>query len=130
MLSLMLDENISYVVADRLTEQRPDVPITSIHRWNAGALLGADDEAILRECAQHALTLVTYDVTTIPPLLRRLADQGASHAGVIFIDRKSIAPRDVGGLVGALIGYWDMERSADWTNRVAYLAPRPATPAP
>ena len=66
--------------------------------WEDGNFLGQDDAAFLREAAAQKLTLVTYDRRTIPPLLKAWAEEGRSHAGVIFVDDKSIAPLDIGGI--------------------------------
>jgi hypothetical protein len=123
-LSLLLDENISYVVAEQLSRSRPEIPISSLHRWEGGRLLGSDDETVLREAMRAECVLVTYDVTSVPLLLRRLADQGTSHAGVILVDRKTIPTRDVGGLVRALAAFWDSEHTAAWIDRVVFLPGR------
>ena len=56
----------------------------------------------LNEAAKQKLTLVTYDRRTIPPLLKAWAEEGLRHAGVIFVDDKTISPADIGGLVSAL----------------------------
>jgi hypothetical protein len=69
------------------------------------------------------MTLVTYDQATIPPLLQVWGEQGISHAGVILVNRRTIAPNDFGGLIRALTRLWDRAEGLDWTNRMVYLAP-------
>jgi hypothetical protein len=81
--------------------------------------LGLADEAILEEAAAQKLTLVTYDLKTIPPLLKTWME--ADHGGVIFVDNKTIPASDFGGLIRAL---QELSRHAtkwDWRNRVYFL---------
>ena len=46
---------------------------------------------------------------------------GISHGGVVFVDERSIAPNDIGGLVRALIRLRDAESDVDWRDRIVYL---------
>ena len=123
MLQLLLDENISYVVADGLLARRPNISVASVHRWHSGELRGQPDPAVLRVAAEHRLTLVTFDQTTILPLLTEWGSLRITHAGVIFVNRRSIRPEDFGGLIRALEALWDGEHAMDWTNRVEFLRP-------
>src|SRR5438876_7389729 len=68
-LSPLTDEHISYLVAEQIRAKRPEIPVTSVSTWRAGALLGALDDHLLRAAAEDELTLVTYDRVSIPPLL-------------------------------------------------------------
>jgi len=72
--------------------------------------------------ADEALTLVTHDCTTIPPVLVEWINLGASHPGVIFVDQRTIATSDFGGLIRALSALWDAERDQSWTDRIMYLS--------
>jgi hypothetical protein len=67
------------------------------------------------------LTLVTYDRRTIPPLLKAWAEETHSHAGVIFVDEKTIFPADIGGLVKSLGVPVKQTRTWDWTDRIVFL---------
>jgi len=89
--------------------------------WEEGGFLGQEDAACLREATAQRLTLVTYDRRTIPPLLKVWAEEGRHHAGVIFVDDKTIAPSDIGGLVVALEGLVKEARNWDWTDRICFL---------
>ena len=81
-----------------------------------------DDRVLLRVAAEQELSLVTYDLRTIPPLLFfEWGQAGISHGGVVFVDERSMAPNDIGGLVRALIGLWDSESDFDWRDRLVYL---------
>ena len=70
--------------------------------WEDGSYLGQADAAGLRAAAAQELTLVTYDRRTIPPLLKAWAEEERHHAGVVFVDDRTISPVDIGGLVRAL----------------------------
>ncbi|MGO8673282.1 MAG: DUF5615 family PIN-like protein [Capsulimonadaceae bacterium] len=121
MLSLLLDENISPVIAGQIAAKRPDVLVIALSQWQAGRLLSEPDERILTEAAAEGRTLVTYDRKTIVPLLVRLTQAGKSHAGVVFVDHHSIPSNDFGQLVRSLIALWDASHADTWTNRVEYL---------
>lgn len=89
--------------------------------WENGRFLGQDDSACLLEAASQQLTLVTYDRRTIPPLLKAWAEAERSHAGVIFVNEKTISPADLGGLVRALSALHRDAGRWDWTNRICFL---------
>jgi len=93
--------------------------------WEGGHFLGASDGLVLEEAHKQRLTLVTFDLRTIPPLLWRWAEQGIDHSGVILVDEQTLAPNDISGLVAALCAVWKEQGNTDWTNRVVFLrAPR------
>jgi hypothetical protein len=123
MLAYLLDENISFVVAEQLARKNPRMSVQSVHRWRGGALVGQDDGSILRAATQERLTLVTYDLKTIPPLLTEMAADSEAHAGVIFVDDASIRGNNFGGLVMALLSHWQRYAVEEWTNRVGFLEP-------
>lgn len=93
MLKLLLDEHISPDVADGLRRRNPSLVTHCMTEWEGGGFLGKDDSASLLQAAQQGLTLVTYDRRTIPPLLKTWAEEGRQHAGVIFVDEKTISLR-------------------------------------
>ena len=125
MLRLLTDEQISPAVARQATSRCRGVSIAPIRSWERGHFLGASDELVLQEAHKQRLTLVTFDLRTIPPLLRRWAEQGIDHSGVILVDEQTLAPNDISGLVAALCAVWKEQGNTDWTNRVVFLrAPR------
>jgi hypothetical protein len=89
--------------------------------WEGGSFFGQDDAACLREAAAGRLSLVTYDRRTIPPLLKTWMEEGRHHAGAIFVDDKTIAPSDIGGLVWALTRLAKEARIWEWTDRICFL---------
>ena len=121
MLKLLLDEHISPDVAKGLSRRIPELVIWSMVEWEGGNFLGQDDSVCLQEALLQGLTLVTYDRRTIPPLLKKWAEEPHSHPGVIFVDEKTISPADIGGLVKALASLVEQTRRWNWTNRVLFL---------
>jgi hypothetical protein len=120
-LQLLLDEQVSPVIAQQLRRKNAAIRIVSMQEWRDGSFLGAEDAAILRGAHQQQLTLVTYDVHTILPLVKELSEAGESFSGVIFIDRRTVRQDDIGGLVRALAWFWERESGFDWENRVRFL---------
>ncbi|HLK57138.1 MAG TPA: DUF5615 family PIN-like protein [Chthonomonadaceae bacterium] len=124
MLAFLTDAHISLSVADQIKAKRPELVIYSLQDWRGGALLQADDDVILTAALEEGLTLVTYDQRTIAPIVMQWAMEGRDHAGIIFIDEKSITQADVGGKVRALLNLWDQANFLDWTNVISYLKPQ------
>ena len=122
-LRLLLDEQMSPEVAVQIEAKRADIPIESAQTWRGGVLRGKPDDQVLRAAREAGLTLVSYDVSTITPLLVEWAAQAESHAGVIFIDNRTLAQNDFGGQVAALIAQWDIAQAWEWTNVVLFLRP-------
>lgn len=121
MLKLLLDEHISPEVAKGLRRRARELTVSALTEWQDGSFLGQDDGACLREAAARKFTLVTYDRRTIPPLLKIWAEEGRVHGGVIFVDDKTIAPSDIGGLVLALMLLVKDARHWDWSDRICFL---------
>ena len=121
MLRLLLDEHISPDVALGLRRRNRAISVRSMAEWEDGSYLGQTDAACLRAAAVQELTLVTYDRRTIPPLLKVWAEEGRHHAGVVFVDDKTISPVDIGALVRALARLAKEARSWDWADRICFL---------
>ena len=121
MLSLLLDEMMSSVIADGVQARRPEISIQSIYSWRDGTLLSQPDRAILAAAAADGLTLVTFDVNTIMPLVAEWNAAGQTHAGVVFVDQWTIRPDDFGRLIRALEQLWDLAHHWDWTNLADFL---------
>ncbi len=120
-LRLLLDENMSQVVAEQVKHHRPALVIESVHTWQDGAYEGHADKALLRAARTEELTLVTYDQKTIPTFLAELYAEGERHSGVIFVDDKTIPSSDFGPLTRALILLWDRFGNDDWQDRIRFL---------
>ena len=124
-LRLLTDEQITDVVARQVRAHRPDIAIESFRAWRDGAMRGEPDGRVLAEATLEGWTLVTYDQRTIPPLLQEWAALGKSHAGVIFVDERTISSNQVGELVRALLMLWEAEADRDWQDRILFLRPAP-----
>lgn len=123
MLTLLLDEHIASTVAEQVASRDPTARIVSIHRWRGGDFLHTDDDIILEAAYQERTTLVTFDQSTMRPVLKEWGEQNRSHGGMIFIDEKSIAQNDYGGLVKALLAVWRQMSEVDFTDVVLFLQP-------
>lgn len=121
MLSLLLDEHISPKIGKQLLKKRRDIRVRTLQTWEQGSYLELDDELLLELAQKESLTLVTYDLRTIPTLLVQRAERGLNHAGVIFIDQKTIPPNNFGLLIKSLVQLWDVEQDRNWENRVIFL---------
>jgi hypothetical protein len=120
-LKFLLDEHISPDVADGLRRRDRTIIVRYMVEWENGDFLGQEDSACLQEAAAQGLTLVTYDRTTIPPLLKVWAEEQRKHGGVVFVDEKTISLTDIGGLVWAFTRLSKETGKWDWTNRVSFL---------
>jgi len=117
----LLDEHVSPKVAKGIRLRLPALVVDCVAEWELGAFLGQEDDVCLAEAFRQGLTLVTYDRRTIPPLLKRWAEEQRSHGGVIFVDEKTISPADLGGLVRALELLAKEAGDWDWNDRVVFL---------
>jgi predicted nuclease of predicted toxin-antitoxin system len=116
---LFLDVHLSPEIASQLSAVGIDTLAAS--HWEGGRYRHASDEALLTLASVLRRVFVTYDQSTVPELLTSWAMQGGSHAGVILIDRRTIQPSDIGGLVRALRQEATKSRDLDWENRTIYL---------
>ncbi len=100
-LRLMLDENISPVVAEQIRQKQPDILIESVNTWRGGAYTGTPDADLIAALDAEEWLLVTYD-TQILAEQPFLFDGSTTYSGILFVDHHTIAPNDFGGLVRAL----------------------------
>ena len=121
MLTFLLDEQVSPEVAEGLRRRQKGVVVHCLAEWEAGRFMGLPDDLLLKEALAQKLTLVTYDRKTIRPLLKRWAEAGQEHGGVIFVDQKTIPSSDFGGLIRALQMLFRESAQWDWTSRISFL---------
>lgn len=88
------EPTISTGLPVRLTAYRNFFPLWAWDPfdWLDGHFIGASDEEILKEAARQSMTLLSFDLKTIPPLLRTWGERGVDHGGVIFVDNKNFCP--------------------------------------
>ncbi|HLK57813.1 MAG TPA: DUF5615 family PIN-like protein [Chthonomonadaceae bacterium] len=122
-LSLLLDEQMSPVVAAQVQARKPEIRIASVQTWRSGELRSQTDADLLRAARDEKMTLVTYDLHTILPLVTGWGESGEAHSGVVFIDNRTIPQGDIGGQVAALEQHWDATCTWDWENVVMFLQP-------
>jgi hypothetical protein len=123
MLKFLLDEQVSPRIAVQLTKRNPKLIVSSLQNWQGGVFLSANDEELLIAASTEKYSLVTYDLQTIPSILKTWSEQNKAHGGIVFIDEKTLRPNDIGGLVLALEKLWLAEGDRDWTNVSVYLTP-------
>ena len=64
--------------------------------------------------------MITYDTQMLSEWSDLLTGE-IPFSGVVFIDDRTIPSSDFGGLVRAILGFWEREAEADWTDRIAFL---------
>jgi hypothetical protein len=122
---LLLDIHIPPAVAAGVVARRPNCTVVSLRDWRDGAYRSAADADILKAAHDEGLTLITFDLRSIRPLLRAWGTERRVHAGVILIDERTIRQDDVGGLIRSLTHLWDHRSHEDWTNVVEFLRRAP-----
>jgi hypothetical protein len=120
-LRLLLDEQLSPEVARQVRRHQPECDIVSLHTWQHGAYVGKSDDIVLTAARDAGLTLISRDVRSIYPLIVAWAEAGRSHAGVVFVDDKTIPERDLGGLVRAILYLWGQKEHEPWEDRVEFM---------
>ncbi|MEK7676152.1 MAG: hypothetical protein AAB676_10015 [Verrucomicrobiota bacterium] len=123
MMELLLDEHVTPGIALAARKLSRGIRIVSIHDWLDGHFVGVPDAEILREAVRRRVTFVTFDLKTIPLLLRSWAELGMDRGGVVFVDEKTFAQNDVGGMARALCELRKLQGNLDWTNRAFFLQP-------
>jgi hypothetical protein len=121
MLTPLLDEHISPAISRQINARRPEIRMQSVFEWRSGTLLSQPDHRILQAATEDGLTLVTYDLQTIRPLVAEWAASGIAHAGVIFVDERTIPSDNFGLLIRAIERLWDREQHLTWTNRTRFI---------
>ena len=117
----LLDAHFSPAVSRPLRASGIDV--YTLDEWHDGKYRNAEDAVILEAAAAEALTLVTYDIHTIPDLLKVWSESGRSHAGVVYVIDRTIRQQDFGGQIRALRRLVQERGDEDWQDQVTYLQP-------
>ncbi len=121
MLRLLLDEHLSPRIVKQFRAKWPQAQMDSVLLWQDGRWAGSPDYVLLTEARRRGWTLVTYDQSTIIPLLKDWAEHYIEHGGVIFVDDRTIAQNEIGRLTMSLGALWLEEKNSHWTDKVIYL---------
>lgn len=117
---LLLDEHVSPGVARLLRERGVDA--VALRDWHRGQFLSLADDEVLRAAHQEQRTLVTFDVHSIPLVIRFFAESGIDHSGVVFVSVKTIGQGDVPGLARALERLVALQGDTALQNQVLFLS--------
>lgn len=120
-MHLLLDGHWSPSVSRPLRASGIDV--FTLEEWRDGAFRHSSDEKILAAATADGRTLVMYDEATIADLLREWGMAGRSHAGVVFVNNRTIRQHDFGGQIRALLRLVEERGDEDWQDRVEHLRP-------
>jgi hypothetical protein len=91
--------------------------------WQSGRFRHAADETILRAANLDNLALVTYDVGTVPAILRRWLTEGRPIPPAVFIPSQTLPPGDIGAVARALVKLYRDPASFDAAYPIVYLQP-------
>ena len=121
-MKILLDVHIAKAAIGALRKSTPGIDAEHISQWRGGMFLRADDEEILAACHTEKRVLVTYDMATIPDLLRRWMAEGRSHSGVVFADENTVRPNVPSEVARAVASLAKRHGKADTTNLVRHLS--------
>ena len=122
MIQLLLDAHIAPSVATHL--QKGGIDVIALRDWHDGSYRTVTDEQILIDAAVEGRVLVTYDLKTIPLLLKEWAETRQHHGGVVLIDERTLRPSDIGGIIKALQTLVSEYDYGEWRDRVVFLRAR------
>lgn len=122
-MKLLFDVHVAKAAVGALRKTAPNIDAEHISQWRGGAFIRSDDAEILAACHTERRTLVTYDMATLPDLLRRWMAEDRPHSGVIFADANTIKPNAPREIAFALAALAKDNGDGDTTNRVWYLRP-------
>jgi len=122
-VKLLFDVHVAKATVGALRKIAPQVQAEHIAHWRSGALLHADDDEILSACRDEKRVFVTYDMATIPDLLRRRSSEERPHSGVIFADENTVRPNSPGEVASAVSALAKEIGNADTTNLIRFLRP-------
>lgn len=117
-LSFLLDEDMSYRVAEGLRQRGVDA--ISVHEVGRANRQVSDAEQ-LEFAAQQGRVLVTYNRADYQALDGIWRAQGRVHAGILWCVERSIPRRAIGDLIRALA---DVARQHDSLAGICMLLPR------
>ena len=118
-----LDVHITRAAIGALRKAAPHLHAEHISQWRGGAFRRAEDAEILAACHAEKRVLITYDLATIPDLLRRWMAEDRSHSGVVFGDENTVKPNVPAAVASAIAMLAGEIGDTDTTNLIRYLQP-------
>ena len=122
-MKLLLDVHVAKAAIGALRKAAPLVHAEHISHWRGGAFLRAEDAEILAACHAEKRVFITYDLATIPDLLRRWMAEDRPHSGIVFADENTVKPNAPGEVASAIASLAKDIGNADTTNLVRFLRP-------
>jgi hypothetical protein len=118
-LRLLTDSHVPPAVCEAARKLEP-LDITALRTWHGGVYLHERDARLLALAWEDSVTIVTYDVNTLPLVVKERLESGLSHAGMVYVSAR-YRQNAVGAIGRGLAKIWRSEMSLDWTNRVRFL---------
>jgi predicted nuclease of predicted toxin-antitoxin system len=118
-VTLLLDEHMDLKLADIL--RRRGLEAVSMQDWLGGRYVGHPDDEILKTAAGEGLTLISYDVHSIPDVLQGLAEERIDHSGVILVSERTVKQNALSALARAIENLVSELGDVDWRNRALFL---------
>jgi hypothetical protein len=120
-VKLLLDCHITKATLGALRDIAPGIRAELLSDWRRGAFRRADDAEVLMACYEERRAFLTYDLTTVPDLLRRWASEERPHSGVLFADTMAIPPNMPARVAAAVAKLAEEIGDADLENVVLFL---------
>ncbi len=125
-LVFLLDEHLSPKVAEITKSLGANFDVKSVLKCEQGDLKGESDEFILNYCIEKSFVLVTFDVNTIPQILKSWFDIGKNHAGIVFVSTKTLRSSDSVSIAKGLIRIGNEKsnkilKDSEWQNQIIFL---------
>lgn len=102
-MKLLLDEQISGKVADRLRKRGHDVIAATDDR----GLRGLSDPDLFEAAQQQGRALVTYNRVDFEPIIRKYAQADRRHHGLVLVHPRRLPSAEFAPLTAAIKGLLD-----------------------
>lgn len=122
-MKILLETHIAKATLAALAKTAPMIEAEHLARWREGSLRNASDVDILAACHEERRVFVSFDLRTIPPLLRHWAAEGRDHSGVVFGDENTVRPNSPAEVAAALAALAAEIGDADTANMIRFLRP-------
>ena len=101
--------------------RRRGLDAQALRDWREGRFLTRPDREILDAAHVEGRVLVTYDVRSIPGLIRSLAPSGFEHSGIIYVSDATIKANQIRLLADAIERCLMGREGLAWSNLEMFL---------